>query len=239
MSVLIFNIKKLYIYDILVIFILLLIVLTLVKSDTDEKMGSLNNINENKLNNEIEISLIKEVQGNQIQKVQGNQINYRGCISFVQMISLSIMLILIVVFKLIKSEDSKLKIYNNNQNEQLNKTKDNKLEVNSTRISFLLNFLTSASNSNKSVLEFQKKNLNNYNNSKKSNNFIMVGELNKNKIIKPSDIQREIIDNNPIEKTIEIKEKRLGTFKRGVLKIPLAFIQMIAISIALLCLLIP
>ncbi|KAN0009220.1 hypothetical protein ACTFIU_006493 [Dictyostelium citrinum] len=158
-----------------------------------------------------------------------------------------ILILVIVVFKLIKSEDSKLKILNNNQNEQLNKTKDNKFEVNSTKISFLLNFLSSTSNSNKNVFEFQKKNNNNSynnnnnnnNNSKKSNNYIMVGELNKNKIIKPSDIQREIIENNIIEKTIDIKEKRLGSFKRGILKIPLAFIQMIAISIALLCLLIP
>ncbi|KAM9999257.1 hypothetical protein ACTFIZ_002830 [Dictyostelium cf. discoideum] len=151
-----------------------------------------------------------------------------------------ILILIIVVFKLIKSEDSKIL----NNTSQFDQTKDNKFEVNSTKITFLLNFLTS-SNSNKSVFEFQKKNLNNNNNnsnnyknnSKKS--YIIVGELNRNKIIKPSDIQREIIENNTVEKTIDIKEKRLGSFKRGVLKIPLAFIQMIAISIALICLLIP
>ncbi|KAM9997604.1 hypothetical protein ACTFIY_007256 [Dictyostelium cf. discoideum] len=153
-----------------------------------------------------------------------------------------ILILIIVVFKLIKSEDSKFL----NNNAQFEQTKDNKFEVNSTKLYFLLNFLTSNSNSNKSVFEFQKKNLNNNynnnnynNNSKKSYNYIIVGELNRNKIIKPSDIQREVSEINTVEKTIDIKEKRLGSFKRGVLKIPLAFIQMIAISIALICLLIP
>ncbi|KAM9959068.1 hypothetical protein ACTFIR_000119 [Dictyostelium discoideum] len=153
-----------------------------------------------------------------------------------------ILILIIVVFKLIKSEDSKFL----NNNVQFEQTKDNnKYEVNSTKLYFLLNFLSSSSNSNKSVFEFQKKNLNNNNNnnynnnSKKSYNYIIVGELNRNKIIKPSDIQREISEINTLEKTVDIKEKRLGSFKRGVLKIPLAFVQMIAISIALICLLIP
>ncbi|KAM9949976.1 hypothetical protein ACTFIT_011201 [Dictyostelium discoideum] len=151
-----------------------------------------------------------------------------------------ILILIIVVFKLIKSEDSKFL----NNNVQFEQTKDNKFGVNSTKLNFLFNFLSSSSN--KSVFEIQKKNINNNynnnnynNNSKKSYNYIIVGELNRNKIIRPSDIQREISEINTVEKTVDIKEKRLGSFKRGVLKIPLAFVQMIAISIALICLLIP
>ncbi|KAK5584159.1 hypothetical protein RB653_005766 [Dictyostelium firmibasis] len=159
----------------------------------------------------------------------------------------TILILVIVIIKLIKSEDSNIVLNNNynSSNEPLNKTKDNRFEVNSTKISFLLNFLTSTSTSNKNVQKkYNSSNNNNNNNNnnsayKNNKNYIMVGELNKITKPKPSDIQRDIIQNNTIEKTIDIKEKRLGGFKRRVLKIPLAFIQMIAISIALICLLIP
>ncbi|KAM9959069.1 hypothetical protein ACTFIR_000120 [Dictyostelium discoideum] len=117
MSVLIFN-KKLFIYDILVILILILIVLTLVKSDNSN--DSLNkSINENNEIKENQNLIINEEVESQIQIIKENQINYSfHYVSFVQMITLSIMLIC----GLIPFEDFK----KNNNNKNNNKNKKNK-----------------------------------------------------------------------------------------------------------------